>query len=142
MVIKRKKNARMYYEPKTSKYYLDKIKSMQEYNSLQLAFQKYHEFHKWEREEELRFFENGYLKYEFSPEQVFLMAKSVQIFKFFVDNSFFFDCKETLESKSIDLFYLYQIITKEYMAYVPREEQDRIEKEYRELQRINLKDCI
>lgn len=142
MIIKRKKNARMYYEPKTSKYYLDKIKSMQEFENIQEAFQKYHEFHKWEREEEQRFFENGYLKYEFLPEQVFLIAKSLQIFKFFVDNSFFFKCSEELESKSIDLFYLYQIVTKEYMAYIPKEIQQKIEKENRYFQEIDLKECI
>lgn len=132
----------MHYEPKTSKYYLDRIKSMQEFENIQEAFQKYHEFHKWEREEEQRFFENGYLKYEFLPEQVFLIAKSVQLLKFFVDNSFFFKCSEELESKSIDLFYLYQIITKEYMAYIPKDVQDKIEKENIYLQRLNFEECI
>ena len=103
---------------------------MTEYQDLQEAFRKYGEIHRAEKWNEERFYKDGYLKYEFSPEQVFLIAKSVEILKFFVDNSFFFKCdKEFLKSKSVDLFYLYQIIYTQYVHYVPKNMQSRIEKD-------------
>lgn len=131
MVIKRKKNANLIYEPKNSKYYLDLIKAMQQYDTMQDAFRKYNEFHKLEREEEKRFFRDNRLVYELSPNQVYLLIKSIEMFKFFVDNSFFFKCeREELQDTSIDLFYLYQIIYKQFMAYVPQEMKNKIYQEY------------
>ena len=131
MVLKRKKNCKLIYEPKNSKYYVDEIKHLTEYQDLQEAFRKYGEVHRAEKWNEDRFYKDGYLKYEFLPEQVFLIAKSIEMFKFFVDNSFFFKCdKEFLKSKSVDLFYLYQIVYKQYLHYVPEKMQSRIEEKY------------
>lgn len=138
MIVKQKKNAKLIYEPKNGKYYLDKITNLEEYRNEKDAFEKYHEFHKHHKEDELRFFEDGMLKYEFSPEQVFLLAKGVQMLKYFVDNSFFFDCKETLKDKSIDLFYLYQIIYKQYNAYVPKDELQKLESKNRNFKLIKF----
>lgn len=71
------------------------------------------------------------MHYELLPNQALLLAKSIQMFKQFVDTSKFFNCEiEDLKSKSIDLFYLEQIILTEYYNFVPKEVQSCIEEKY------------
>lgn len=131
MVLKRKKNCKLIYEQKNSKYYVERIGSISEFYELQEAFREYGRLNNIEKLNQERFYNNDMLHYELYPEQVFLIAKSIEIFKFFIDNSFFFNCeKEELESKSVDLFYLYQILFVQYSNYVPKNLQIKIEKKY------------
>jgi len=138
MVLKRKKNCKILYEEKTSKYYVEKIKNMQEFYDIQEAFREYGEIHKIEKEREGRYFKHNKLIYELYPDQVFLIAKSLEILKFFIDKSMFFNCdKEDLKSKSLDIFYLYQILYKQYIAYAPKKVQSQAEEKYKFLRTIN-----
>jgi hypothetical protein len=131
MIIKSKKNCKLIFEPVTNKYYVKESSHLTEYRDLEDAFRKYGEINKINRENRARFYENGLLKFELYPEQVFLITKSIEIMKFFVDNSFFFNCdRNNLEVKSTDLFYLYQSLYMQYSQYVPKKLRNKIEENY------------
>ena len=131
MILKRKKNAKLIYEPKNKLYYVDKITHISEFTDLQEAFREYGKIARIDKENGERYYKNGYLHYELLPSQALLLAKSIQMFKYFVDSSKFFKCDtEDLKNKSIELFYLEQIILTEYYDYVPREVQSQTEQKY------------
>ena len=131
MVLKRKKNAKLIYDSKNKMYYVDKITHISEFQDLQEAFKEYGKIAKIDKENGERYYKNGYLHYELLPSQALLLAKAVQLFKQFVDTSKFFNCEiEDLKSKSIDLFYLEQIILTEYYHFVPKEVQSQTEQKY------------
>ena len=131
MILKRKKNAKLIYEPKNKMYYIDRITHISEFQDIQEAFREYGKISKIEKEQGERYYKNGYLHYELLPNQALLLIKAIQMMKYFVDTSRFFECDvEDLKSKSIDLFYLEQIIMTEYYHYVPKKVQSHVEEIY------------
>lgn len=131
MVLKRKKTARLIYEPKNKKYYVDKITNIKEFQDLQSAFRDYGDICRAEKNQVERYYKNGYLHFEFLPNQVVLLAKAVENLKYFIDYSKFFNCEiEDLKSKSVDLFYLHQILLTEFYNFLPKEVQSQAEEKY------------
>lgn len=119
------------YKRDNKRYYMEKSQISAKYQRIQENFNKYIEIHRINNENRERFYKNNMLKYDLYPEQVFLIIKSIEILKFFIDKSFFFNCnKNDLKIKSYDLYFLYHILFIQYTNYVSEETKRKIEKKY------------
>ena len=117
MVIKRKQNCKIIYD--NINYYVETKDYMFKFNNFTDAEYFYENCKNISIEFLRQFNWEGKVYLEFYPEDVLIIMKSLEQFKFFLDKSLYFtDNQENLKKRSLDVFYLYEYIIGMYRNYV------------------------
>ena len=124
MVLKRKQNCKIIYD--NINYYVETKEHMFKFNNLTDAEYFYKNAQKISVDFLRQFNWEGKIYMEFYPEDVELLMKSLEQFKFFLDKSLYFcDNKNIFKEKSLDCFYLYEYISGMYREYVNKKSLDK-----------------
>ena len=116
MVIKRKQNCKIIYD--NVNYYVETKEHLFKFNNLVDAEYFYKNCQKISVDFLRQFNWEGKIYMEFFPDDVELLMKSLEQFKFFLDKSLYFtDNKEIFKEKSQNCFYLYEYILGMYRNY-------------------------
>lgn len=116
MVIKRKVNCKIIYD--NSNYYVETKDRLFKFNNFQDADFFYKNVQKISVDFLRQFNWEGKIYLEFYPEDLELIMKAIEQFKFFLDNSRFFALNSELsKKKSLDCYYLYEYIVGMYRNY-------------------------
>ena len=116
MILKRKQNCKIIYD--NFNYYVQTKDRLFKFNNLFDAEYFYKNIQKISIDFLRQFNWEGKIYLEFYPEDIELILKSIEQFKFFLDKSLYFcDNKNIFNKKSIDCFYLYQYILGMYNNY-------------------------
>ena len=129
MLVKNKKNCKL--EKQKYFYYVQTPEFKEKYSTYEEAFKVYKNINYYRNKKLETSYLRGKMDFQFYAEDVYLIIKSLEIFKFFVDKSMFFECeREDLKDKSVELFMLYEQIASQFFTYVPAREKLKIEKIY------------
>lgn len=116
LVLKRKQNCKIIYD--NSNYYVETKDRMFKFNNISDAEYFYKNAQKISVDFLRQFNWEGKIYLEFYPDDLELIIKAIEQFKFFLDKSLYFtDNKNIFKEKSFDCFYLYEYICGMYREY-------------------------
>ena len=116
MVLKRKENCKIIFD--NVNYYVETKNHLFKFNNYSDAEYFYKNAQKISVDFLRQFNWEGKIYLEFYPEDLELIMKSLEQFKYFLDKSLYFcDNKNIFKEKSFDCFYLYEYILGMYREY-------------------------
>ena len=102
------------------KYYIYTNKILYHFGKdYQEAIRYYENIREIEKEGMKRYYMNGKFHLELYPDEMEILLKSLENYKFMIDNSRFIDCeKEKIKMKSFDIEFLTQYLYSLYIEYL------------------------
>lgn len=121
MILKQKKDCKLIF--KNEKYYIHTNKILYHFgNDFDEATRYYDNIREIEKEGIARYYLNGKFHLDFYPDEIKLIIKSLECYKFFVDNNRFLDVsKEKLNNFDFDIEFLTQYMYSLYIEYIKEE---------------------
>lgn len=127
MILKQKKNCKLIFC--NEKYYIKTNKNIyffaDDYTEATEYYENIVEIEKKGRQ----VFKKGKFHIELYPEDMKIILKSLECFKFFVDKNIFFECDaEIIKKKCFDIDFLSEYIYSYYIQYKPKELEEEKER--------------